>query len=579
MIRRMFVISDLHLGGRPDEQDEQGKLRTGYQFCHSYPELIDFIDWIVARGLDGVDEVELVLNGDIVDFLADDDYPGGLHAAPWTGEPEQVKIKLAKIRDRTAVGPISARTGEPRNVFTALRALALTPRFRLTMLLGNHDLELALPQVRSWLREELGGEAAHVHFVYDGEAYTQGDLLIEHGNRYDAWNQIDHSRLRQERAMHSRGLEVRNQDRGKYFFIPPPGTFLVTRFMNRIKRRYRFVDLLKPETEAVLPMLLAVAPEYGPELSEVFGIVGAAVGIGVKLYEHGMASPGQPKRPGDLARDSATPRDDLGALLQSQLGARAQPFLKLLGAEGEVPAQVLPAWERPLTLPDETPPNDPAATSPVEGDLANWQRQPTPLQGESRLDKVLRWLSEKVDGLAELGSTAAQLAAVRYALDDEERLRMLHTALDTLGRDDASFALDAERPEYLDGAAAMARQGGFRVILFGHTHLPKHIVVKEDHAFQYLNTGTWTDVMRLPFDPRAEYETIRETLQRFLAALSSNRFAEYSKRYLTYAELLYDSQRRCVLKANLCSYCGPEAPRQAPLSEAMSAQHERKTHV
>jgi hypothetical protein len=43
--RRVFVISDLHLGGRPRSAES-----PGFQICNAYEELVDFVDWI--RSLD-----------------------------------------------------------------------------------------------------------------------------------------------------------------------------------------------------------------------------------------------------------------------------------------------------------------------------------------------------------------------------------------------------------------------------------------------------------------------------------------------------------------------------------------------
>ena len=37
------------------------------------------------------------------------------------------------------------------------------------------------------------------------ESYRSGDILIEHGNRYDVWNAIDHDGLRETVSCASRG--------------------------------------------------------------------------------------------------------------------------------------------------------------------------------------------------------------------------------------------------------------------------------------------------------------------------------------------------------------------------------------
>src|SRR5207244_2236158 len=94
---------------------------------------------------------------------------------------------------------------------------------------------------------------------YDNEAYTVGDALIEHGNRYDRYNQVDHDALRRARSLQSRGL--RPADHG-VVLKPAPGSRMVAEVMNPIKARFPFVDLLKPETEAVLPILLTLTGGY-----------------------------------------------------------------------------------------------------------------------------------------------------------------------------------------------------------------------------------------------------------------------------------------------------------------------------
>ncbi len=104
--QRLVIISDLHLGGRPDAE---GLLGT--QICSSYRELTAFIDWLrasmPAEGL-----CELVINGDFVDLLAEDD-PGMLPARAWTADEGEAVRKLERIVERT-------RAGAGRGPFEAL---------------------------------------------------------------------------------------------------------------------------------------------------------------------------------------------------------------------------------------------------------------------------------------------------------------------------------------------------------------------------------------------------------------------------------------------------------------------------
>jgi hypothetical protein len=107
------------------------------------------------------------------------------------------------------------------------------------------------PGPRRLLLETLG--AGRVEFLYDNQAFTLGSVLVEHGNRYDDWNAVPHDDLREARSQVSR--RVRPQ------FDPLPGSRMVTELINPLKARLAFVDLLKPETAAVLPFLALLAPD------------------------------------------------------------------------------------------------------------------------------------------------------------------------------------------------------------------------------------------------------------------------------------------------------------------------------
>jgi hypothetical protein len=207
-----------------------------------------FIHWIAEapQPQKPSDEVtELVINGDLVDFLAEKPFEA------FTGSADAAIAKLNQIVKH-------ADEGQPEQyrILPALRRF-VGRGFRLTVLIGNHDIELSLPQVRRALLDEITqGQPAFVEFVFDGEAYVVGNLLIEHGNRYDGWNAIALGGLRAYRSTQSRG-ETR------WKFVAPPGSRLVATVMNALKQKYRFIDLLKPENEGALPILFALEPRIG----------------------------------------------------------------------------------------------------------------------------------------------------------------------------------------------------------------------------------------------------------------------------------------------------------------------------
>jgi len=220
----LFVISDLHLGGD-----------TGFQICtaRGRMRLASFI-----RGLPGQlapsQQAHLVLAGDIVDFLAEQPF------AAFTPDDAAATAKLARIMDH----------GDTADIWLALREL-VSAGHSLTLMLGNHDLELSLPGPRRLLHQRIGTRG--VEFLYDNQAFVRGPVLIEHGNRYDDWNVVPHDSLRAVRSALSRHEP------------PPPmrtvaGSELVVGVMNGLKRQYAFIDLLKPENEAALPLLAVLDP-------------------------------------------------------------------------------------------------------------------------------------------------------------------------------------------------------------------------------------------------------------------------------------------------------------------------------
>jgi UDP-2,3-diacylglucosamine pyrophosphatase LpxH len=233
----IYVISDLHLGGEaPSDQS------PGFQICGEASQSLlgDFLEWVAAqRRADN--DVHLVVNGDSVDFLAEKPF------AAFTADENVAARKLQAIFDRT------------RAVWDGFQKVVRSGA-QVTITLGNHDLELTLPKPRTLLRDTLG--PGRVDFLFDNEALRVGNVLIEHGNRYDGWNAVNHDSLRRLRSTISRGENPEN-------FPPPPGSRLVVEVMNDLKQKYRFIDLLKPEQESVVPLLVALEPSALAKIAKV----------------------------------------------------------------------------------------------------------------------------------------------------------------------------------------------------------------------------------------------------------------------------------------------------------------------
>jgi UDP-2,3-diacylglucosamine pyrophosphatase LpxH len=237
----VYVISDLHLGGIPADKTIGD---PGFEMCGPFARraLSGFIDHLVERHRAAPRSMRLVINGDFIDFLADGDgleLPGSQREfVAFNADVGLAVAKLKRALERSA------------EVVTALRRLVESGA-GLVILLGNHDLELSLPEVRREFLRELG--PGGVEFIFDGEAYASDWFVMEHGNRYDGWNIVDHGGLRALRSAQTRGED--------FDFGAPAGSHLVATVMNPLKKRYRFVDLLKPENEAAIPILLAFEPD------------------------------------------------------------------------------------------------------------------------------------------------------------------------------------------------------------------------------------------------------------------------------------------------------------------------------
>lgn len=254
-MRRAFVLSDLHLG-------PGGPLTT----FHESERLAALLD----HWRDREPALELVLAGDIFDFLQVPGYDGF--------SATQAAARFGKL----AQNPGTAR------VLEALRRLAGRAGVELTVLAGNHDPELLLDSVRDAFAQELGRSPGTIRWA-DDEALVARDgehppvwgralaapgaagdpartAWVVHGDRWDPSNFIDRDAVRAAAAAGTAdGLPL------------PVGSHLVFEVLSKLKVQHRWVDELKPELGAVLPLLLAVAPR------ETMGYLGKHRGIGASL--------------------------------------------------------------------------------------------------------------------------------------------------------------------------------------------------------------------------------------------------------------------------------------------------------
>jgi UDP-2,3-diacylglucosamine pyrophosphatase LpxH len=242
----LHAISDIHMGGV-----------EGFQILKETQRLAGFIRRLSTERPG--ERLALVLNGDIVDTLAED--IGGYVA---TGNAVAI---ITRIMDDAAFAPI----------WQAMAAFVAQPRRTLVFNIGNHDIEIAFPVVQQLITSRLAGddEAARGRIVFStmgaGYGCVVGKARVHctHGNEVDAWNFNRYEDL---------SRVGRRLNAGQAFdaaeWKPNAGTRMVKEVMNAVKQRYRWIDLLKPEAQAALGTLLVLDPGQAKNLADVANIAG-----------------------------------------------------------------------------------------------------------------------------------------------------------------------------------------------------------------------------------------------------------------------------------------------------------------
>lgn len=424
----LFCVSDLHIGGAP-----------GFQMFHQGLELAALMDHASLQLEDnatpegeGCRKVALVLNGDIVDFLAE----GPRDREHVYVDADKAPGWLARILDDRAFKPIWA----------ALHRFVTRPGARLVLALGNHDIELALPRTRAVLMDALCGDdpasRGRVHFAMDTAGFRcrvgEAEVLCLHGNEVDAWNVVQPDELLAAARLQNRGMP-------QQAWVPNAGTRMVIDVMNDLKRRYCWIDLLKPEKPAVIPLLVAMEPSVLGRLRKLPAIVART------LYDGAF-------------RLLAAGEDD---------GSDGEPSLDLLGDE-----QLMKALA-PLV------PADAGAES-----------------ARDLMRRVEAHLEDGKDGLDLLESGddllfASDLFGWITKTAREGRSVLLRRAIKAfLGFKDPFDP--SETDETFEG---VDERVGAEVdfVLAGHTHFCK-LLERSAGGGWYLNTGTWAGLIRMHDD-------------------------------------------------------------------------------
>lgn len=209
MRRVKIVISDLHLGRGRTLED--GATNSFEEFYFG-KKLVEFFHYHCSGEFRDA-EVELIINGDFLNFLQTD-YKGHY---------------LSVITESVALGQLKAIVEGHQEVFEAIREFAAHPNRSVTYVVGNHDQAMLWPGTRNYLNEVL---ATHVRFK--NIVYFFDGVHIEHGHMHEAANRFDPKRFFLKRNLPE---PILNLPFGSHFFVD---------FVLKIKERHPHIDKVRP---------------------------------------------------------------------------------------------------------------------------------------------------------------------------------------------------------------------------------------------------------------------------------------------------------------------------------------------
>jgi UDP-2,3-diacylglucosamine pyrophosphatase LpxH len=429
--------------------------------------------------------VHLIINGDWVDFLQADPRPArsSAQAAAQLDLEETYPLNLTDEEALRALDRVAVRHAE---FFDALKSFLGpgAPTRRLTVLRGNHDVELAFPRVQERFRELLGlPDGRTLAFPKIGWFESVHGVYVEHGSQYDHWNALarfDDPFIDRERTR----LEV------------PWGSVQVKTFWNRVEPEFPHIDKIRPMFDSVLavlmkrPTFLLLKFDYFVDL-----FLGAWRQNFAKLLSR------RPRR--EVTDPVATPespegyarkywrRDHMGRVSVLALGVLAAYFV----------VRYMVLWETGMRRSTATSAARPLAEFLVlvAGSLAliaigrglrylMWRKE-VPFTVRAVIYRLLVMISAATFffAMARLFLLPILVAIAVYVIWDAVRTVVGRPQIerDPLLR----RPMDAE----LETAIRLLHLPHVHTVVFGHTHVPMCVDVGENKRF--LNCGTWVKLL------------------------------------------------------------------------------------
>jgi UDP-2,3-diacylglucosamine pyrophosphatase LpxH len=211
----ILVISDLHLSAGKMIKGKRNLLED----FHYDNELIDFLKYYAEGDYKDL-PVELVINGDFLDFLAVP-YVEFYDDELWSEKAALAKLKMV----------MAAHKG----VMEALKQFIANPEKNIVYIIGNHDAEFVFDSLQEEFLAYFGEDSIRISLSNSVTTHipTKG-VSIQHGHQYERAHDFD-----QENAV----IETLNAEK---YFIPPWGSYYVTNVINKYKQERSYINGVTP---------------------------------------------------------------------------------------------------------------------------------------------------------------------------------------------------------------------------------------------------------------------------------------------------------------------------------------------
>jgi UDP-2,3-diacylglucosamine pyrophosphatase LpxH len=204
-----LVVSDFHLGKGRYFRDGTQNILEDFIYDREFAEFLNY-----HRSGDFVDaEVELILNGDILNLLQIDTH--GVHTH--------------LITERSVMRAVEKIVAGHPEFFQALRRFAATPGHTISYVVGNHDSGMLFPGARRIFSEACGSPV-----TFHDVAYQFDGVHVEHGQQYERFAAID-----MKRPFITRGLP-------EPVLNLPWGSLFVAVLMPKLKQERSHIDKVRP---------------------------------------------------------------------------------------------------------------------------------------------------------------------------------------------------------------------------------------------------------------------------------------------------------------------------------------------